>query len=154
MLAISCRRLICERTERSRISSREPTGKAWLFKILYSVFINKYRKSQREPQVVPLEEEFHRLATADSRVGYSPPGNGTSLEASSPQVNQALENLPEVFRSTVLLIDVEELTYQEAAEVLQCPLGTVRSRLFRARRMLFVALQEYAQRAGYVEPFG
>ena len=65
------------------------------------------------------------------------------------EVERALATLPEEFRLAVLLVDVEELTYEEAAEVLGCPVGTVRSRLARARRGLAVALRDYAAQSGY-----
>lgn len=64
-------------------------------------------------------------------------------------VRRAVGELPESFRSAVLLVEVEDLSYEEAAEVLGCPVGTVRSRLSRARRLLFVRLEEHARRLGY-----
>jgi RNA polymerase sigma-70 factor (ECF subfamily) len=64
-------------------------------------------------------------------------------------VDRALNQLPESFRLTVLLVDVEEMTYEEAAAILNCPVGTVRSRLFRARKLLFLELQQYAGEKGY-----
>jgi len=124
--------------------------KAWLFTILYSIFVNKYRKEQREPEAVSideLEEKFHRfLATAewDPHRALNPMEVGTEVE-------QALNLLPEEFRSTLLLVDVEEMTYEEAAVTLNCPVGTVRSRLFRARKLLFMELQQYALKRGYVQ---
>ena len=57
--------------------------------------------------------------------------------------------MPEEFRAAVLLVDVEELTYEEAATALHCPVGTLRSRLFRARRVLFVELREHARNLGF-----
>ncbi|MBA3711856.1 MAG: sigma-70 family RNA polymerase sigma factor [Pyrinomonadaceae bacterium] len=122
--------------------------KAWLFTIMYSVFVNKYRKAQREPQLVSiaeLEEKFHRsLATTewDERVARNLTEFGT-------EVDQALNGLPESFRLAVLLVDVEEMSYEEAADVLQCPVGTVRSRLFRARKLLFLELQQFARNKGH-----
>jgi RNA polymerase sigma-70 factor (ECF subfamily) len=71
------------------------------------------------------------------------------------EIEAALRALPEVFRATLLLVDVQELSYEEAAAALGCPVGTVQSRLYRGRRLLFGALQDYARRAGYlrtVEP--
>src|SRR2546425_175435 len=68
-----------------------------------------------------------------------------------PEVERALDGLPELYRDAVLLVDVQELTYEEAAAVLDCPIGTVRSRLFRARKLLFVALYDYARQAGYLK---
>ncbi len=122
--------------------------KAWLFTIMYSVFVNRYRKEQREPKSVSieeLEEKFHRsLAAAewDSHLAPNPGEMGT-------EVDRALNQLPESFRLTVLLVDVEEMTYEEAAAILNCPVGTVRSRLFRARKLLFLELQQYAGEKGY-----
>jgi RNA polymerase sigma-70 factor (ECF subfamily) len=117
--------------------------KAWLLTILYSIFVNQYRKERREPSSIAikdLEERFHELAsTANDPVRWS-----------NRNVVAALEGLPEESRSVVLLVDVEELTYEEAAAALGCPIGTVRSRLSRARKVLFVSLQEYARRAGYI----
>ncbi|HEX9286662.1 MAG TPA: sigma-70 family RNA polymerase sigma factor [Thermoanaerobaculia bacterium] len=117
--------------------------KAWLLTILYSIFVNQYRKERREPPSIAiqdLEERFHELASSsDNPVRWS-----------DREVVAALERLPEESRSVVLLVDVEELTYEEAAAALGCPIGTVRSRLSRARKALFVSLQEYARRAGYI----
>jgi RNA polymerase sigma-70 factor, ECF subfamily len=62
--------------------------------------------------------------------------------------------LPEEYRSTLLLVDIEEMTYEEAAAVLECPIGTVRSRLSRARRMLQAALATYARERGLLKPAG
>jgi len=124
--------------------------KAWLFTILYSVFVNKYRKEQRESEAVSieeLEEKFHRLLVA---VEWDPHWALNSREVGT-EVDQALSLLPEGFRLAVLLVDVEEMSYEEAAAVLNCPAGTVRSRLFRARKLLFTELQQYALKKGYVQ---
>ncbi len=64
------------------------------------------------------------------------------------EITAALHSLPEEFRSTLLLVDLEDLTYEEAAAVLRCPIGTVRSRLSRARRLLQTALSTYARKPG------
>ncbi len=126
--------------------------KAWLLTILYSIFVNRYRKKQREPVAISLEEleekfrRSFRAEEADQPFAQVPtlPETWTDEE-----VRRAMEQLPESFRAVVLLIDVEGLSYEEAAAALNCPVGTVRSRLFRARRSLFVALQEHAKRTGY-----
>src|SRR5262249_16161744 len=86
---------------------------AWLFTILYSIFVNKYRKEQREPVAVPveeLEERFHRCLTA----GEWDPHWALNLNDVGTEVDQALNHLPEAFRSAVLLVDVEEMSYEEA----------------------------------------
>jgi RNA polymerase sigma-70 factor (ECF subfamily) len=74
-----------------------------------------------------------------------------TLEDLSPEVEEALSALPEAFRAAVLLVDVEELSYEEAATVAGVPVGTLRSRLFRARKMLAASLAAWAGRA---EPRG
>ena len=128
-------------------------AKAWLLKILYSVFVNRYRKARREPPVVPLEEveaQFERLL-ARSGAEPAPWGWDSGPAPTAPEVEGALASLPATYRDVVLLVDVHELTYEEAAAALGCPVGTVRSRLFRARKLLFVALHDYAYKAGYMK---
>jgi RNA polymerase sigma-70 factor (ECF subfamily) len=141
------------RAYRTFSSFKEGTNcKAWLFTILYSTFINKYRKDQREPDTVSideLEETLHRtLADRDWDTNFAALTR-SELDWQEPEVNHALAKLPEDFRSAVLLVDVEGFTYEEAAAVLDCPVGTLRSRLFRARRMLFLELNDYARRMGF-----
>jgi RNA polymerase sigma-70 factor (ECF subfamily) len=120
--------------------------KAWLFKILYSVFVNRFRKAQREPEGMSIEELEKRYAASLQTGGPVAPGSFTDTE-----VEEALRQLPESFRSAVLLVDVEELSYEEAAAALDCPLGTLRSRLYRARKLLFAALSGYALKNGLLK---
>ncbi len=117
--------------------------KAWLFTIMYSIFVNKYRKEQRQPEHISIDESDEAYQQA---LAIWDPLSPTEI---GTEVNQALDRLPESFRSVVLLVDVEEMTYEEAAAILDCPLGTVRSRLFRARKLLFMELQAYAHGQGY-----
>ena len=142
------------RAYRTFSSFKEGTNcKAWLFTILYSIFVNKYRKQQREPDTVSideLEEAFHRtLADGDWETNFAALTR-SELDWQEAEVNHALAKLPEDFRSAVLLVDVEEFTYEEAAAALECPVGTLRSRLFRARRMLFLELHDYARKMGII----
>jgi RNA polymerase sigma-70 factor (ECF subfamily) len=116
--------------------------KAWLFTILRSVSANRWRRERRSPVMVPLEDWERRFG---SLAAEGPPAR----DATSEEVTRALEHLPEDFRLVVLLVDVEGLTYEEAAAALACPVGTIRSRLARARRALFVELSDYARKAGY-----
>lgn len=142
------------RAYRTFANFKEGTNcKAWLFTILYSIFVNKYRKDQREADTVSIEEleqRFHRtLADGDWETNFVALTR-SELDWQEPEVNHALAKLPEDFRSAVLLVDVEEFTYEEAAAALECPVGTLRSRLFRARRMLFLELEDYARRIGLI----
>ena len=127
-------------------------ARAWLFTVLYSVVINRRAKARREvgPFSVEQLEERYRLfveATGDDALDIEAWGGHWSK-----QVEAALRDLPEVYRDAVVLVDVHELTYEEAAEVMACPIGTVQSRVFRARRLLFATLLDYARDAGYVKP--
>jgi RNA polymerase sigma-70 factor, ECF subfamily len=122
--------------------------KAWLLTIAHSVFVNRYRRQQRDPVVAVDKIE----ALYDRERAESSPSTALSVFASKisdPDIDSALSGLPEVFRSAVMLVDIEELTYDEAAAVLACPVNTVRSRLFRGRKLLWSALREYAGRQGY-----
>ena len=127
-------------------------ARAWLFTILYSIFINQYRREQREPDQVSVEamaEAFDQsLAEPDWEANFIALVD-SETDWRGPEVRAALKQLPETFRSAVLLVDVEQLSYEEAAAVVNCPVGTLRSRLFRARRLLYVTLREYAQRLGF-----
>lgn len=129
-------------------------AKAWLFTIMYSVFVNRYRKEQRAPGTVPLEEAESGWAGRRPASSGQPTLPGPEVTDLAPPVRLALDRLPEAFRSAVLLVDLEELSYEEAAAVLKCPVGTLRSRLFRARRALFLELRPYADRMGYARRSG
>ena len=125
--------------------------KAWLFTILYSIFTNQYHQAKRRPRMESLEEleqRFQSFAQADE-----PATDVTTVDGWgkrwSPEVERALRLLPEDFRAPLLLVDVEGLSYDDAASVLGCAVGTVGSRLFRGRKLLFAMLQDYAHQAGY-----
>lgn len=126
--------------------------KAWLFTILYSIFVNQYHEARRRPRmesVEALEGRSHQFAHAPD----DPASDITTVEGWgwrwSPEVERALAQLPEDFRAPLLLVDIEGLSYEEAASVLGCAVGTVGSRLFRGRKLLFAMLREYAHQAGY-----
>jgi RNA polymerase sigma-70 factor (ECF subfamily) len=128
-------------------------ARAWLFTILYSVFFNRRRKRRREVGPLPPDTLEQRFQLYVEQPSHDTVGQTEAWGSSwPPEVQRALAALPEMFRAAVLLVDVEELSYEEAATALDCPVGTVRSRVFRARRMLFSALAEYARRAGFVQP--
>lgn len=122
--------------------TRGTNAKAWLFTILRSVSANRRRHERRRPPLVSLDEVEERFGPL---AGAGPP----SGEPDHEEVGRALDRLPEEFRLIVQLVDVEGFTYEEAAGIIDCPVGTVRSRLSRARRALFVELRDYAKRSGY-----
>ena len=122
-------------------------ARAWLFTILYSVFINKRKKSRREvlvSDVEELEERYRAFMEPAETVESRNPG------PMPQEVERALLALPETYRAAVLFVDVHELSYEEAAAAMECPIGTVQSRVHRGRRMLFVLLEEHARQAGFL----
>jgi RNA polymerase sigma-70 factor (ECF subfamily) len=123
-------------------------GKAWLFTIMHSILSNRRRAERRAPDELAMDD-------ADAHPGMELAGNLPDAEHlllqrldASAEVDAALRDLPEPQRAVILLVDVEELTYEEAAAALACPVGTVRSRLARGRRHLYLALAGYARRIG------
>jgi RNA polymerase sigma-70 factor (ECF subfamily) len=116
--------------------------RAWMLTILYNIFRTAYRRGGRE-QVGLTDEDFeHELETqgAADRMMHDDPERQASERSTIRVIERALNALPEEFRETLLLVDVHELNYQEAADVLDLPLGTVKSRVSRGRALLRVAL--------------
>lgn len=127
--------------------------KAWLYRILTNLYINDYRKRQRQPYQNPLEEmEDWQLGGAESTTSHARTGRSAEAEAidhmPDSSVKQALQDLPENFRIPVYLADVEGFAYKEIAEMMNTPVGTVMSRLHRGRRLLREQLTEYARSRG------
>ncbi len=125
--------------------------KAWLHRILENTYINQYRKQQNQPYYSPLEElEDWQLGDAESRTATS----SRSAEAEAidhlpaSAVKDALQSLPEDFRAAVYLVDVEGYSYQEVADIMDTPTGTVMSRLHRGRKLLREQLVDYAHEQG------
>jgi RNA polymerase sigma-70 factor, ECF subfamily len=110
-------------------------ARAWLFTILYSTFVNRYHKERRNAETVSLDEVDERLL-ASHRTTEVPGATSVTVE----DLEAAIQDLPHVFRAAIVLVDIEGLTYEEAAGALACPVGTLRSRLSRGRRALFVRL--------------
>ena len=125
--------------------------KAWLHRILENTYINQYRKQQNQPYYSPLEElEDWQLGDAESRTATS----SRSAEAEAidhlpaSAIKDALQSLPEDFRAAVYLVDVEGYSYQEVADIMDTPTGTVMSRLHRGRKLLREQLVDYAHEQG------
>lgn len=126
--------------------------KAWLYRILTNTYINTYRKKQREPYQGTIDElEDWQLGGAESTTATS----SRSAEAEAIDrmpasvVKDALQAIPEDFRLAVYLADVEGFAYQEIAEIMKTPIGTVMSRLHRGRRLLRDLLADYAKERGF-----
>lgn len=126
-------------------------SKAWLFKILKNSFINNYRKKASEPQKVVYEEvENFYDSVRDESVDSSNLEKKIFDAELGDEITTALKSLPDEFREVVVLCDIEGYTYEEIADKLNCPIGTVRSRLHRARKLLQENLKDYAEELGYI----
>ena len=126
--------------------------KAWLYRIQTNTFINNYRKNQRNPYQGTIDDlEDWQLGGAESVTQHS---TTRSAEAEAidhlpdSDVKEALQSIPEDFRLAVYLADVEGFSYQEIADIMKTPVGTVMSRLHRGRRMLRELLADYARDRG------
>lgn len=124
---------------------------AWLLTICRNSFLQRRARTEREPAVPDADLE----ALAASAVRRSAEAQGIDRDAFErpdfgDALARALAELPEVFRAAVVLVDLEDFSYAEAAQVMQVPVGTLRSRLFRGRRLLQEALLSFAVDAGLV----
>ena len=126
--------------------------RAWLFRIMKNSYINRYRKETKEPDKVDYEdiENFYNTIRAEST---DPNDLQQQLYGNllGDEVTKALQSLPDDFRTVVILCDIEGLTYEEIAEFVECPIGTVRSRLHRGRKLLQAKLFEYAKQQGMIK---
>jgi RNA polymerase sigma-70 factor (ECF subfamily) len=127
-------------------------AKAWLFQIMKNSFINNYRKNHREPDKVDYDDiqNFYETIKADE-VKSKHSENDAFNNVLDDDIANALSILPDDFRTIVFLSDIEGYTYEEIADFMDCPIGTVRSRLHRARKMLYALLYQYAQNNGYLK---
>jgi RNA polymerase sigma-70 factor, ECF subfamily len=124
--------------------------RAWLLTILYNSFRNGYRRAMRE-QPATSTEDFEQRLEAQSLLAdtaHTDPEQMLSGRMLGHQLETALEALPPEFREALLLVDVQELNYREAAEVLDIPVGTVKSRVSRGRALMREALTRLAQAQG------
>ncbi|MEZ4362509.1 MAG: sigma-70 family RNA polymerase sigma factor [Kofleriaceae bacterium] len=133
---------------------RDSNCKAWLLRIVTNTFINEYQRKKRSRQILDLATSEQAatdgvLIHADSQTNRGA-DKELARRAISDEVQQALDTLPDDFRHAVVLCDMQGLSYKEIAEIMECPVGTVMSRLFRGRKLLATALREFAVAEGYV----
>jgi RNA polymerase sigma-70 factor (ECF subfamily) len=124
-------------------------AKAWLYRIMKNTFINEYRRTQRHPEMVEFDEQLSPYQMSPSAAGMNDLRNMMESRMFDDEMAGAIAALPEKFKSVVVLRDIEDMPYEEIAEVLAIPIGTVRSRLHRARSILFSRLKGYARARGY-----
>jgi RNA polymerase sigma-70 factor (ECF subfamily) len=131
--------------------------KAWMFTILRNTFINRYHKTNRRRAVrSDLEGQLNALGS-EAAVGRSaapPVGAEAAIgqRVTRERIDAALESVPEDYRTAVILADLEGLAYKEIAEIMDCPIGTVMSRIYRGRRLLAKLLRDHAVELGLLEP--
>ncbi|MGH9869259.1 MAG: sigma-70 family RNA polymerase sigma factor [Candidatus Polarisedimenticolia bacterium] len=130
--------------------------KAWVFKILKNSFINRYRKDQQIPETVDfsaIEEGLERLVDESYREGTPPDPEQAFLSGVvDHEIEEALASLPEEYRMVFLMAVQQEMSYKEIAAALSIPIGTVMSRLHRARRLMQARLTEYGRRRRLTGP--
>ncbi|MBK8547811.1 MAG: sigma-70 family RNA polymerase sigma factor [Saprospiraceae bacterium] len=130
-------------------------AKAWLFKILKNAYINEYRKKSRRPTKVDIEDVISFKEGEEPKyAAFHDLRQEIFDNTMGDEVTMALNSLPLDFRTVILLCDIESFTYEEIAKILELPIGTVRSRLFRARNMLKEKLKQYAMKMGYKDMRG
>lgn len=129
--------------------------RAWLLSIMRNLFINRYRQRAHEPETIDwdtIDNKYEGMLAAEEKTSSKDPEELFSSKLLGDRISQAFQELPEDYRAAIVLVDVQELTYEETAKVLDCPIGTVRSRVSRGRRLLQIALREYALERGLIEP--
>jgi RNA polymerase sigma-70 factor (ECF subfamily) len=127
--------------------------KAWLFRILKNAFINEYRKKRAAPveeDFAGIEESFESRLDRDRAVSIRNPEEEAISRSLDQGVQRALAALPPDYRMAIVLADLEGFSYKEIAEILEVPIGTVMSRLYRGRKQLEEELLRYARERNYL----
>ena len=129
--------------------------KAWLLRIVTNTFINEYQRKKRSREVLDAataeQNATDGVLVQASANDKQTPEKALLQNSVSDDVQRALDSLPDDFRTAVILCDMQGLSYKEIAEIMECPVGTVMSRLFRGRKLLAAALRDFAVSEGYVK---
>ena len=127
--------------------------KAWLFRIMKNNFINSYRKRKIQPPQVELDEardSGDELTTTELRLGDAGPEADAVAAEIDADVARAINSLPHDYKMALLLVDIQGHTYQEVAEMLAVPVGTIMSRLYRGRTKIEKALLTFGKENNYL----
>ena len=128
--------------------------RAWLLTIMRNLFYSHYRRHQEEPELVDwekIDQIYESLVVQTENAEGGNPANILISESMDDEVDRALKDLPEEFRTAIVLVDMEGMSYEEAGKVMEVPIGTVRSRVSRGRRLLQVSLHDYAKKNRLIE---
>ena len=128
--------------------------RAWLLTILHNTFRNRYRAERRERGHLDVDDPAASVEASLATGAGDDPETRVLANVVEGEVRDALAGLPEEFRSVIVLVDLQDLTYEECARALACPIGTVRSRLSRGRRLLHDRLRGFAERRGLLKAKG
>ena len=130
--------------------------KAWLYKIMRNGFINEYRRKNSKPIHFSYDNVIETQENSDEDTPHNPLSESQLTDATDlfrglmgDEVSGALESLPADYKQILVLADIEEFSYEELSDILDIPIGTVRSRLFRARNLLKDKLLKYGTKLGY-----
>ena len=129
--------------------------KAWIYTVLTHTFIHRYRRQKREREILEgatQDDVASQLRSDEARALAATPELAYVEHMLSDDVVKALDALPEDFRTVVVLCDLEGLAYKDIAEAVDCPVGTVMSRLYRGRRLLEQKLAGLAIERGIIKP--
>jgi len=125
--------------------------RAWLFRIMMNTFINRYRRKTKEREILKNKEKgviANEFVSKEQHERHSNPETQTREQHLSKKVRDAIDTLPTEFRTVVMLADLNGFAYRDIAEIMDTPIGTVMSRLFRGRKMLRKKLTAYARQQG------
>jgi len=128
--------------------------RTWLFHILRNTYINEYRKKQKNPDLLDIDlfEITNETLGEDEQNAILSKLDEYELKiAFHDEVKDALDKLPDEYKLCIILRDIEGFTYKEISEIIGDPIGTIMSRLYRARRILHLQLLDYARKHGYAE---
>jgi len=128
--------------------------RAWLLSIMRNLFINRYRQRRQESESVnwdKIDSKCEIMIAEAEKANSENPENLFFSKLMGNEISKALQRLPEEYRAAIVLVDIQDLTYEETAKIMECPIGTVRSRVSRGRRLLQVALRDYALEQGLIK---
>ena len=129
-----------------------PKIRSWLYKILYNQFVSMYRKNSRrkEVDIIRTEDNSFSLFEKLAATGTEDPEKSFLQKVTAASIQKAIEELPLIFKQALMLSDMEQFSYQEISKILKIPIGTVRSRIARARQQLEKSLWHLALEMGIV----